>query len=89
MLPIIHSTNTVMALETKYIGTADEVFVDGAPVAGATITVTGSSPVCGSDSITPDEVDVDLNTSSFAVGPHLLQIRTGGLLSNELPFIVQ
>jgi hypothetical protein len=86
-LPELSSGNLSMALESKYVTAADEVYLDGAPAGvGSGIVVTGSTPVC-SDAITPDEITVTL-ASLPSTGPHVIQIRTGGLLSNELPICV-
>ena len=86
-LPLLSGGNLSMALESKYVTGADEVYLDGAPAgAGSGVVVTGSTPVC-SDAITPDEISVTL-ASLPSDGPHVIQIRSGGLLSNELPICV-
>jgi len=86
-LPLLSGGNLSMALESKYVTGADEVYLDGAPAGvGSGIVVTGSTPVC-SDAITPDEITVTL-AALPSDGPHVIQIRTGGLLSNELPICV-
>jgi hypothetical protein len=88
-LPIISNANLVMLLESRNVAAVDSVFVDGAPATGASISVVGSTPVCGAGAITPDEIQVTLGSKPTPNGTHLLQIRKGGLLSNELPFVVQ
>ena len=86
-LPLLSTGNLSMALESKYVTGSDEVYLDGAPAGpGSGIVVTGSTPVC-SDAITPDQITVTL-ASLPSDGPHLIQIRSGGLLSNELPICV-
>lgn len=88
-LPLLSPGNLTMALESKYISATDEVYLDGAPAdtgAGTGIAITGSSPEC-SDAVTPDEITITLN-STPSTGPHVIQVRSGGLLSNELPICV-
>ena len=82
------SATTISILETKYVTTVDQVFVDGAPWPGASITsVTAGGATTCADTFAPDATVVNLGSQPLG-GTHLLQIRSGGLLSNELPFCV-
>ena len=75
-------------LEAKYVGTTSRVFVDGAHDAGASIALLGGSPVCGSDSVVPDRIRIQLG-SAPASGTHVIQVQSpAGLLSNEVPIAV-
>jgi hypothetical protein len=90
-LPLLSTGNLAMALESKYVTSSDEVYLDGEPAVAPTlpteaIEVTGSTPFCD-DAITPDQITVTLGTLP-TTGPHVIQIRSGGLLSNELPICV-
>jgi len=91
-LPVLAGGATSMQLETKHLVDADVVFVDGAPVAGASFSLLGGTAACtllGQDTVATDPAQVNLGTSPSA-GTHLLQIRAAsGLISNELPFVVQ
>ena len=91
-LPLLSGAATTLTkLETKYVTTADQVFVDGAPWPGASVSLVtaGGATTCGGTdpTLTPDATEVSL-ASQPTTGTHLLQIRKGGLLSNELPFCV-
>jgi YVTN family beta-propeller protein len=83
-LPQLTGANTTMQLETAHVAVGDVVFVDGVPLSGATISLTGTSSCA--ESVTPNLTTVTLNTA-VGVGAHVLQIqKPGGLLSNELLF---
>jgi YVTN family beta-propeller protein len=81
-------TSASFALESKYVAATDAVFLDGQPLAGASITVTstGATPDCPGDML-PDQITVDLGAPGS--GTHLVQIRrANGLLSNEVPVAI-
>ncbi len=82
-------SGTSFTLETKYVTNADEVWVDGLVDATATISVSvGGAPGSCSDEVAEDTALITLGSSPGS-GSHLLQVRTpGGLLSNEVPFVV-
>ncbi|MCP5057240.1 MAG: hypothetical protein GY937_11005 [bacterium] len=91
-LPVLSGSATEMILETLHVTTADHVFVDGLLDGSASISMLGGTSLCesiGDDTVATDRVLVDLG-STPSNGTHLLQIQTDqGLLSNELPFVVQ
>ncbi len=86
-LPVLTTAGTSMQLEGMDVTASDEVIVNGEPVVGGSVTINGGSSNC-STSFTPQKITVNIGTP-LAAGTHLLQVRRGGMLSNELPFLVQ
>jgi len=85
-------TTTTFTLEAKHVAAGNPVFVDGAPVPSASLTVLSGTPSCstpdGQQPVGDTRIQIDLGTS-FASGTHLVQVKNGaGLLSNELPIVL-
>lgn len=84
----VGQSSTTLSLEAAHVTGDARVFLDGQPRPGADVTLTGGSPVCGAEAVTPDPIELDLGTVP-AEGVYALQVQTpDGLLSNELPLIV-
>jgi len=83
-LPQLPAANP-MTISGRHVVADAGVFVDGVPVGGSVACVGGSfAPTCDSETL---RVTLD---AIPATGTHLLQLSTpDGLLSNEMPIVVQ
>jgi DNA-binding beta-propeller fold protein YncE len=82
-------SGTTFTVQAKYVAAGDAVFVDGARLPTATLTVLGTTTTCN-ETIATHRVQVALGTTP-ATGAHLLQIQNQaglGLISNEMPFCI-
>lgn len=94
-LPLLSSGSLTMALEGEHLAGTEAILVDGEPVSG-TITLTGGTAVCDADtsnpqgSVTTQPLEISLGSLPATTGMHVLQVqKPAGLLSNELPFVVE
>jgi hypothetical protein len=79
---------TSFTIEGRHVVATDRLFLDGQPLASATLGVTPGASCASNTGLATHTLAVTLGTTP-ANGMHLLQVQSGnGLLSNELPFCV-